>query len=315
MKRKAYWLLVVAGIGVGYWLQFSQPPRREPASIRDFLKSCVSYLTGKPASYDIVEIFLSESNAKRESVNDDDLTIKDFFPGMPAAAIHLSQFNSLGDTYEHSELIAAALRSTEAQKTTTVMDFFCGSSIPTLRILAANPQLKVRVESIDFDADAIRVSRENAKALGFLDRYDFHVSDAVQLLNSRTISDRTLVALNPPYVPIPRGLEGTKFVTVDGGEDGTKFLLPFLQHPFQKGTLIAMTWSSLSNPALVIGLIRKNFEVVYVQSYETEFGTYTSSSEVLPYLLQQRTKGLAFFKDNGTGKRSYTIIGAVLRKK
>lgn len=316
MKRSLLWPIVGLLFLLALLAQYTRNPERAPASIGQFFKSCVAMLSGNKRDQDVVDKFLRDSHAKISAVNDDDLTIADFFPGKSGLNIRLSKFNSLGDTLEHSELIAHALRLREGTTVSNIMDFFCGSSIPTLRILAADSLTRsIRVSSIDNDPGAVQVSKENAKALGLGSHYDFHKADAVAFLNSNEIGTETLVALNPPYVPLPSGLNDKRFLPIDGGPDGTKFLLPFLDHPYRKGTLIAMTWSSLSNPQLVINHIYRNFDVLFVQSYETEFGIYTSSPEVLPYLTKQKAHGLAFFKENEGGQRSYTIIGAVLKKK
>jgi len=277
--------------------------------VRDSLKEIL-----RVQEQDVVSLFLRRTYARRYAVNDQDLKISEFFPQTPGLEIQLSKFNSLGDTLEHSELIREALHFGGSRA--RVIDFFSGSSLPTLRLLAnqmVEPNLKI--EAVDLDADAIEVSRQNARLLGVESNYDFHVGDAVEHLRSQAISTNTLVALNPPYIPLPPDIQNPMFSTINGGTDGTKFLVPFLEYPYEKGTLIAMTWSSLSNPARIIKMIYENFEVFRVQAYETEFGIYTSSPDILPYLIEQRQKGLAFFTDKPNGKRSYTIIGAVLRKK
>jgi methylase of polypeptide subunit release factors len=278
------------------------------------LRTCLAALT--PKKQDAVSQFLDKSNAEPHAVNDDELTIADFFPSRESSDVQLSKFNSLGDTFEHSELLLSALKTPAAKNITRVMDFFCGSSIPTLRILAADPAMRfLHVESIDYDADAIGISRHNAESLSLNNNYSFQVGDAVDILKSSVIHNDTLVAFNPPYVPQPPNIKDPKFATINGGTDGTKFLVPFMDYPYEKGTLLAMTWSSLSNPARIIKMIHDRFDVISVQSYETEFGIYTSSPEILPYLLEQRAKGLAYFQDKPNGRRSYTIIGAILRKK
>ncbi|PWU17591.1 MAG: hypothetical protein C5B49_08490 [Bdellovibrio sp.] len=267
---------------------------------------------------DVIEKFLSDAHAEVGTVNDSDLTVGDFFPMIQSPNLHLSQFNSLGDTFEHSELIADALGLQQGRQIAKVVDFFCGSSIPTLRILASNPEWRsLRVTAVDVDPEAIQVSQKNAQELGLLGRYDFHNLDALGFLrgNSSRFGKSTLAALNPPYLPLPDQLNEEKFAPVDGGPDGTKFLVPFLSYPYESGSLVAVTWSSLSNPRRIIDLIRQSYEIIYVHAYETEFGQYTNSAELLPYIIAQREEGLSAFIESGEGHRRYLIIGTVLRKK
>jgi hypothetical protein len=80
--------------------------------------------------------------------------------------------------------------------------------------------------------------------------------------------------------------------------------------------LLALQWSSLSNPTLVIDAIKERYNVELAIARRTRFGSYTGRPEVFRHLLEQREKGVAVFSSDGDGLEHacFLFLSTVLRR-
>lgn len=185
-------------------------------------------------------------------------------------------------------------------------------SISTWRGHQADARYGFVIHAVDVDEVALEQAKMNAH---FLNRLDYIcrlvLSDMLAVLPGLEHQPNIAVVSNPPYVPVPKGADSA-FLAVNGGEDGTRFLRPLLQNKYAPGTHVGLLLSSLSNPAALIDIIEKNYDVIEVRGIQIFFGPYTT--RLLPYLLQLREQGKAIFS-SVDDIHYYLLLGVVLRKK
>lgn len=119
-----------------------------------------------------------------------------------------------------------------------------------------------------------------------------------------------VVIANLPQKPVPPGV--TVAIANDGGPDGTRLLVPFLQQARERiprgGRLYCFRHSLCCDPP-VLELLLDAFDVVRVRTrrrifHEDEF------PELLPYWRERRKAGLCAFDDLGEGR--YAFLCAAL---
>lgn len=263
----------------------------------------------------LFEDFLARHKAERGEIDDAKIKLADFFPES-AVLPKLSQFNSGGDTLLYGKLISTLLKRLPVGSIHSLIDLGAGSSIPTIKALLENPQHStIKVLAVDIDKVALEVSQSNARDFGLSARYSFLNSNLIDFLAKTGFDSGQILASNPPYLPVPENVTDPKYIPVGAGVDGTKYIEQVLGASVQSGTHVVIAWGSLTNPARLIPLIEKNYEVLFVQAYDTAFGVYTSSDVLLPHIQKQSQNGAAVFTTHADGKRSYTVVGTILRRK
>lgn len=157
-----------------------------------------------------------------------------FISGVPLSKI-INKANFYGNDFfvnEHvldprcdSEiLVEAVLEKFEGSSKFTILDLGVGSGCLLLSIL------KERVGGLgvgcDVSAEAIKISKKNAKALALQDRVEFFKSDWFSGISSTQFD---LIISNPPYIRTSdiKNLDHTvkdydPILALDGGEDGLK---------------------------------------------------------------------------------------------
>ena len=226
-----------------------------------------------------------------------------------------TSFSARYDTLVYGQLLtkAAKVQPSGAKR---IIDLGAGSCIPTLMALSDNPTELRLVDAIELDETAVPVGKDNAQAANFLDRYRFFNISIFDYLDAGEwpVDLPLIVGANPPYVPCVQ--EGkTDLLAINGGADGTRFLEAILNADWPTGTVLALQWSSLTTPDKMIQLVESGFDVKGLIATYVSSRTYTSSSDVNPYLLDRHNNGKAvFFFDRGDAVQ-YMIIGTVLVKK
>lgn len=219
----------------------------------------------------------------------------------------LTQFHDLYDTLLYSRLIGEAIeRHPHPER---IIDFGAGSSLPTL-VALSKINSEIPVTAVDVDPEALKISCENAENFHLSHRYDFVQSK----MEDFDLKDpNTIIVSNPPYIPAPQEAHDYRFLPVNGGEDGTKYLLRFLERDYPENTLLALFWGSLTNPSRIIPMINERFEVLYVNAARVHFGEYTSCPVIKGHLEKLLDEGrVAYEKDPEKGEVQI-VLGTILR--
>ncbi|MDB5039202.1 MAG: prmC [Bacteriovoracaceae bacterium] len=257
--------------------------------------------------------FLNRHHAVEKRIDDPDSS-SDFF----AEALKLPEivgFTALADTLAYARLLTELLRITAGANSRRLIDLGIGSAIPSIIALRDNPQnLDLKVIGIDTDAAALQTASENAETFGVSRRFQFYQGDFLKVMDDLVLDSKTLIGSNPPYLPVPESVKNSKFSSINGGTDGTFYLKKILQHPFPSGSVLALAWSSLSNPAVIISLMEKNYEILYVHSYIAKFGVYTKSNELAPHLEAERNADRCLYFTGNDGIHRQWILGTILRR-
>lgn len=262
----------------------------------------------------VLQEFLDRYSARRGQIQPGVVTCRDLVSeNYPEPEITI--FAAHHDTLLFTEVIRQMLTIAGAGGIDEIHDLGAGSSIPTIAPLLERPDMPIRVTAVDIDADALAISRRNALKYGFADRYTYIQSDMLEYLRNMQLTARMAVAANPPYLPVPQGVRDTSFVSVDGGIDGTKYIEAVLGHPFPVGTYLALEWSSLSNPAFIIAIIERSFEVLYAQAIDIPYGIYTEREPLKRHIVEQYSAGKAAIARDSAGRIGWSFVGTVLRKK
>ncbi|MBI2342960.1 MAG: hypothetical protein HYV02_01275 [Deltaproteobacteria bacterium] len=256
-----------------------------------------------------LEEFFTGHRAVRGAIRESDVTIAHLRLGTYTPEV--TKFDALEDTYLYAQLIARALSTATIH---TITDIGAGSSIPTLWAIRSVGGWNGRVEASDVDAAALDVSRRNAEKTGSLAQYAFQHASLFDVLPHLVTGPGHLIAANLPYLPIPLPSAGPDMMTVNGGPDGTQYLLPLLAHPMEQGTLVALQWSSLSDPVAVMRCIERSYAVLSVTAHQTPFGMYTNANPIRAHLEQQRREGRAVFSTNKAGEHAYMFLGTILQR-
>lgn len=259
--------------------------------------------------------FFKKHGAHLGEIREEDIEIGEILDTRGKGKPRLTEFSATDDIFLYSQLLAKLFSTLDAARE-TVFDLGAGSSLPVIKaLLDAKPKTNIHVVSVDNDPSAIEVGRYNARLFGLQDNFIFEQADMFSWLRKQIPNPDHVFVANPPYLPSPRKSSSSVSLSVNGGEDGAKFLAPLLQFPFLPGTLVALQWSSLSSPAEIIRLIELNYEVLFVQAHKTPFGTYTGSPLLKPHLEGQREKGLSVFETDENGSHHFWFIGTILRRK
>lgn len=134
---------------------------------------------------------------------------------------------------------------------TRIAELTSGSGLIGLHLLRL--ERNSTLLGLDIDAAAADAAAANASTFGLTDRARFECAD---LWSDATIdmlleNQPHLIVCNPPYIPEPPGM---KLATQAGaGADGTAHLLRALDIVGRvRPQAMALSWCSLSNPALVV---------------------------------------------------------------
>ncbi len=283
---------------------------------------------------DLLDAFLTRNNAFTlnpldHSATDAEFENVGFFLG-PTPWFHPPSLNETNlasgtDTFVFSLVVGKVLARMEL-KNAHLFDLGAGTSLSTIGAIARGTDLlrtlherdrdALTVHAVDLDSNALLQGRAFLCLLNGIGHpiFQFENSDILGELPRLVGRKNVAVVSNPPYVPIPSDLKDARFLAVDGGENGIKFLQPILTTPYAKGTLVGVLTSSLSDPRSILETIDARFEVEAVSVLRVKFGSYTSSPRVLSYLQSLREKGVVLFQDGyETGGNSYLLIGLVLR--
>lgn len=224
--------------------------------------------------------------------------------------LNLTHFDDLYDTLLYSKLISQAL--TLNSEIEQIIDFGAGSSIPTLLALKETGH-NARVVAVDIDPRALETSRRNASVLGLSDRYEYQLGSMEEFLEMHNGFDRqTLIVSNPPYIPAPEGLSDYHFLPVNGGEEGCRYIMNFLEHRYSHNTTLALFWGSLCSPEKVVSAMEHKFEILHAEAVRVHFGQYTSCPLIKDHLYNLREKGRVSFENTSQGEVQL-VIGTVLR--
>jgi SAM-dependent methyltransferase len=235
--------------------------------------------------------------------------VNEFFP-----SLEMTHFDDRYDTLIYSELICKALEL--SPEVSTILDLGAGSSIPTLLALKKSGRLDVSTIAVDIDEEALEVGKRNAQWLGLSDQYTFWQADIQSVLRSPVAhGPKTLIVSNPPYIPTPLGITDHYFTPINGGEDGSRYILKTLEQDYLPGTIIALLWGSLTSPFEILPLIEERFEILHQEAHRIHFGKYTSRPVIHQHLEELLLQGRIFFeKDDKWGAIQY-VFGTILKSK
>ncbi len=227
-----------------------------------------------------------------------------------------TDFKASDDTFLYSQLLSKVFKLLSPLEMTSLIDLGAGSCIPSIIALLANPHHEnLKITAVDNNPETILTSKSNILKAKLLQNYTLVQQDLLDFLRDLQYCPTQIIASNPPYLPVPANTTEENYRSVNGGPDGTKYLHSLLLAPLPAGTILVLEWSSLSNPSLILPLIEKHYEVIFVQASRTPFGTYTGSYILQPYLEFQREQGKSVFFTDQNGQHHFIIVGCILRKK
>lgn len=232
----------------------------------------------------------------------------EFYTPFSRYPLKLTHFDDIYDTLMYSALIRKAIELHESPE--AVVDLGAGSSVPSLLAVKESSRRNLRAIAVDIDPNAQEVGEHNAGALGLRDHYEF-VSSRLEHVLEGLRSKNIIVVSNPPYIPAPESIRDFHFVPINGGADGTRYMLPLLRHEYPKGSLVAFLWGSFTNPSRILPLIEERFEVVHVEAMKIHLGKYTSHPEIFSHLCKLKEEDKVVFADDG----NQIVIGTILRAK
>lgn len=228
--------------------------------------------------------------------------------------LDLTHFHDLYDTLIYSRLIRKALELQKSPK--FLVDFGAGSSVPTLLAIKQSKLADLKAIAVDIDPEALKVSKQNAEALGLSDTYIFQQGSMKSFLqNSTFVKGDTLVVSNPPYIPAPPDTTDYHLIPINGGVDGAEYLLDILNYEHPPGTTLALLWGSLSNPSKVIPLILEKYDILHMNAIRIHFGDYTKIPQINSHLYELREKGMVVFDNDDINGETQIVIGSILRPK
>jgi release factor glutamine methyltransferase len=138
-----------------------------------------------------------------------------------------------------TELLAERLLKSQKPPPARVLDVGTGSGVLALTLAAE--WTDAEVHAVDISLEALSLSRENAVALGLLERVKFHHGNLLETLNG----EFGLIVANLPYVPsgdipgLSREVQHDPKLALDGGPDGADLIRRLVAgaRSFLRGTL------------------------------------------------------------------------------
>jgi predicted RNA methylase len=225
----------------------------------------------------------------------------------------LSKFKNMGESLIYANLIIQALKQESEKK--VLIDFGAGSSLPTILALKYTGNDKIKIVSVDNDPEAIAISKKNTEVFGCSNQYEFVVEDFFRFLKHYTPQPKEMVASNLPFLPVPADIGHSNYSFLDAGSDGTKYLTRILDFPWPSGFIIALDWCSLANPQKITNQISSGFRVLFAQAFTSRFGQYSGASDLLPFLLENRRKGISLFHTDEQGTNTFLYVQTLLQKR
>jgi len=265
-------------------------------------------------AHSVLAQFFDQHHAVRGTIARGHITPTDLLP-LGHVTPRLTRFAAHHDTWLFSKVVGVVAEHASRSGVTSITDLGAGSCIPTIRACLEHPQYTGRVTCVDIDDDALKIGAENVTTYQLAPRYTFVRNDMLDYLDRNSIATHSALVANPPFLPVPPGSDDPYFLPVDGGPDGTHYLRAILTSALPVGTLVGLEWSSLSNPAAVIGMMQAFYDVLYVQAFDIDAGIYTEAPRLRPYIEAQAARGLAVVNPPADGLMGWTFIGTVLRKK
>lgn len=269
----------------------------------------------------MTDTLLRNWRAQPQSFNSWDKQIADLaLPGLwpPGAQPRLAPFLSIGESILFRDLIQGALTRREG-RLRRLIDFGCGSSLPTLGAILPLPEAQrpEQVWALDINDAALEASRHNVAAAGLAQRYRIEPRDMLEVLaaHAQGALPADLVVANPPYVPAPADAQPGFLTPVDGGTDGLRYLRPLLQGPIERGTWVALVASSLSSPARLAQLVDEGFHVLHCGAHTVPFGPYLKSEPIHAHVQVLRGQGEVDFFGLPDGQQGFITLTLLLEKK
>lgn len=259
--------------------------------------------------------FLSKHNAQLSDLTNRPIEETDLWQDFSREPFSMTHFDDIYDTLLYSRLITKAIESSST--CSTVIDFGAGSSVPTLLALKRAVDRNLEAIAVDIDSAALETSRKNAEALGLSHRYQFLQGPMQTVIKSGGFFKRgaAVIASNPPYIPAPQDTNDYHLLPINGGDDGSKYIVEFLEQDYPPETTLALFWGSLCNPAKVIPMIEEKFEVLHVQAVRIHFGNYTTIPAINEHLYKLRDEGKVVFENSAEDGETQLVIGTILRPK
>lgn len=263
----------------------------------------------------VFNAFLSKHHVQVGTISENSVSLDQII----TSSSHLPQltkFRALDDTLLYSNLLVKLFNIVPHSRITTLIDFGAGSSIPTIKaLLSSNEHSDVKVVAVDNDPEAIMVSKKNTNEFALSHRYSYSVEDMFSFLSGWDIRPEHVISSNPPYAPVPGGLNDPFFHPANGGLDGTKYIEPLLLHPMPAGTIVVLRWCSLDNPLKIIPIIEHNYDVLHIEAHSSPFGSYTGSEPLRNHLEELRKSGISYFTTNKNGQREFISVGCILKRR
>ena len=195
-------------------------------------------------------------------------------------------------------------------KNNLIADLGCGSCIPTIFLAEKlrNRNVDFEINAFDIDEDAITVSKRNIKKMNLNSGINSEKKDIFSFLKESPNCIVNLIVSNPPYIPTSRNSNFKRLICVDGGEFGTKYIIPIIRYP--KVKYIAIQMGSISDPEEFLKEVFNNgFNIRHMNIIETKFGLYTRKKHIKKHLKKLKENKKSYFCGS-----KYLILGFILEK-
>lgn len=197
----------------------------------------------------------------------------------------------------------------------TVLDLGSGSGAAAAAVARAGAGhvhgLDISENSVLWASAHYAVSTENKRVTFGIG--DYAISSPAQLLDSCPFSfPPTVVASNPPYVPVPPP-DASKKVSIDGGPDGLQFVRLIVRHAAEMRSDLGITIGSYSSPRAAAFLLREyGYGIFGVTLSALQLGDYTVQNMERVRELEKRGEGPLLRLESGIVY--YLVVGLSCRR-
>lgn len=197
----------------------------------------------------------------------------------------------------------------------TVLDLGSGSGAAASAVARAGAG---HVHGLDISQNSVLWSTEHYASQTNSKRVTFAVADYANLSSSQLldscpfISQSTVVAANPPYVPVSRP-RGSKKVSIDGGPDGLQLVRLIVRHAAAMGSDLGLTIGSYSSPLTATRILYEfGYRISNVTLSALRLGDYTLRNLERVLTLEARGEGPLLRAENGIVY--YLVVGLSCRR-
>jgi release factor glutamine methyltransferase len=197
----------------------------------------------------------------------------------------------------------------------TVLDLGSGSGAAASAVARAGAG---HVHGLDISQNSVLWASQHYASQTNNERVTFAVADYANLSSSQLLdscpfnSPPTVIAANPPYVPVSRP-RGSKKVSIDGGSDGLHLVRLIVCHAAAMRSDLGLTIGSYSSPLTAARVLDEfGYKIFNVTLSALRLGDYTMKNMERVLALEARGKGPLLRAEDGVVY--YIVVGLSCRR-